>query len=298
MPFYIQGISIHGNFVEDIKMKKFLAALLILLLVCSVCSLAACSKEDEDIEGAITNYTETTSYEIKDSYGKILGTVFYKAKGTDYAIITGYTPRVAGLHSIIIPEVLPGSERTVIEIGDEAFSACTSLVSVTLPDTIEAIGDWAFSLCSSMYQVNLPANVETIGKGAFVGCESLTEVNFATEKSLLIEIGDYAFNDCSSLVNITLPEGLIVLGESAFFECSALKTATLPESLTTVGRTAFAVCEALETLTLGSNIESIGEYAFGTLTSDKPEVLVYEAGSTTDKTINKVVDECPETNEK
>lgn len=279
-------------------MKKFLAALLTLLLVCSVCSLAACNKKDDNIQGAITNYTETTSYDIRDSYGKILGTIFYRAKGTDYAIITGYTPRIAGLHSITIPEVLPGSERTVVGVDDEAFSACTSLVSVTLPDTVETVGDWAFSLCSSMYQINLPASVETIGKGAFVGCESLTEVNFATENSLLTEIGDYAFNDCSSLSDITLPEGLMVLGESAFFECSALKTVTLPESLTTIGKTAFAVCESLETLNLGSNIESIGEYAFGTLKSDKPEVLVYKAGSTTDKTINKIVEEAPETNGK
>lgn len=293
MPFCIQGISIHEFLVEDNKMKKLLAALLSLILVFSVCSLAACSKEDENLEGAITNYTETTTYDIKDASGKILGTIAYKAKGTDYAIITGYTPRVSGLHSIIIPEILPGSERTVVEIGDEAFSAATSLVSVTLPATVEAIGDWAFSLCTSMYQVNLPASVETIGKGAFVGCESLTNVNFATEKSLLTEIGDYAFNGCSSLADITLPEGLVVLGEGVFFECSALKTVSLPDSLTTVGRTAFAACDALETITLGANIESIGEYAFGTLASDKPEVLVYKAGSTTDKTINKIVDDTP-----
>ncbi len=271
-------------------MKKLLAALLSLLLVCSVCSFVACSKENEDIEGAITNYTETTTYDIKDTYGKVLGTLSYKAKGTDYAIITGYTPRVSGLHSITIPEVLPGSERTVVEIGDEAFSACTTLVSITLPNTVEAIGDWAFSLCSSMYQVKIPANVETIGKGAFVGCESLTVVNFASQKALLEEIGDYAFNGCSVLTTISLPEGLISLGEGVFFECSALKTVTLPETLTTVGRTAFASCDALETLNLGANIESVGEYAFGTLPSDKPEVLVYEAGSTTDKTINKTVE--------
>lgn len=298
MPFYIQGISIHEFFVEDNKMKKLLAALLSLVLLCSVCSLVACSKEDEEIQGAITNYAETTTFDVKDSYGRILGTVSYKAKGTDYAIITGYAPRVSGQHSITIPEILPGSKRTVVEIGEEAFSACTALVSVTLPATVEAIDDWAFSLCTSLYQINLPANVETIGKGAFVGCESLTKVNFATEKPLLTEIGDYAFNGCSSLSSITLPEGLTVLGEGAFFECSALKTATLPETLTTVGRTAFAACDALETLTLGSNIESVGEYAFGTLVSDKPEVLVYQAGSTTDKTINKVVEEVPETNGK
>lgn len=290
MPFYMQGVSIYEFSVEDNKMKKLLAALLSLVLLCSVCSLAACSNKDEELEGAITNYTETTTFEVKDSYGRILGTVSYKAKGTDYAIITGYAPRISGLHSITIPEILPGSGRTVVEIGDEAFSACTTLVSVTLPATVEAIGNWSFSLCTSLYQVNLPANVETIGKGAFVGCEALTNVNFAKEKSLLTEIGDYAFNGCSSISDITLPEGVTVLGEGVFFECSALKTATLPESLTAVGRTAFAACDLLETLNLGSNIESLGEYAFGTLASDKPEVLVYKAGSTTDKTINKIVE--------
>ena len=270
-------------------MKKLLAAVLCLILVCSVCSLAACSKKDDDIEGAITNYTETTTYDIKDKTGKVLGTLTYKAKGTDYAIITDYTPRISGPHSIIIPEILTGSERTVVEIGDEAFNACASLVSIKLPETVEKIGDWAFNGCASIYQMDIPANVVSIGKGAFVGCENLTLVNFAPEKPLLTTIDDYAFNGCA-IESITLPEGLESLGDGVFFECDALKTATLPESLTSIGKVAFAECEALETLTLGSNIESLGEYALGTLPTDKPEVLVYADDSTTDKTINDIAE--------
>lgn len=285
MPFCTQGVSIYENSVEDIIMKKLLAALLSLLIVCSVCSLAACSKKDDEIEGAITNYAETTTYDIRDASGKILGTLSYKAKGTDYAIITGYTPRISGPHSIVIPEVLSGSNRTVVEIGDKAFNACASVSSVKLPETVEKIGEWAFNGCTAIYQMNIPANVESIGKGAFVGCETLTIVNFAKEKSLLTEIGNYAFHGCA-IESITLPEGLETLGEGVFFECENLKTATLPNSLKSIGKVAFAECNAIETLTLGSSIESLGEYALGTLPSDKPEVLVYADGSTTDNTIN------------
>ena len=290
----MQGISNYEISVEDIKMKKLLATLLSVLLICSVCSLVACNKKDDDIEGAITNYTETTTYDIKDASGKVLGTLSYKAKGTDYAIITGYTSRISGAHSLIIPEVLPGSERTVVEIGNEAFKDCASLSSVKLPETVEKIGNGAFNRCSSIYKINIPANVASIGMYAFAGCDSLTIVNFAQEKPLLTEIGNSAFNGCA-IESITIPEGVVSIGEGAFFECEQLKAVTLPESLTSIGKVAFAMCDALETVTLGSNIESLGKYALGTLATDKPEVLVYQAGSTTDETINNIVDEAPET---
>ena len=262
-------------------MKKLLAAILVAILLFSMIS---CNKK-KDEESGVSNYAEATTYDIKDSTGKVLGTLSYKAKGTDYAIITGYQPRVSGPHSVVIPEVLPNSERTVVEIGEEAFRACTSVTSIKLPATVEKIGDWAFYLCSAMYQIDIPANVASIGKGAFVGCTSLTVVTFATEKPLLTEVGAYAFNACPALETITLPEGVETIGEAAFFECEALKTVVLPESVKSIGKTAFAGCSAIESITIGANVEELGEYAFGTLITDAPEVLVYAEGSTTANTI-------------
>lgn len=275
-------------------MKKLLALALASILLFSTFSLISCNRKENN-ESGVSNYAETTTYDVKDSTGKVLGTLSYKAKGTDYAVVTGYQPRISGPHSVVIPEVFPGSERTVVEIGDEAFRACTSVTSIKLPETVEKIGDWAFYLCSSIYYMNIPANVASIGKGAFVGCNSLTIVKFAGEKPLLTEVGAYAFNACPYIESIALPEGVETIGEGAFFECGSLKTVTLPESVTSIGATAFAKCDALESIKLGGNISELGEYAFGTLITDNSEVLVYTEGTTTANTIQKVLNGEPET---
>lgn len=269
-------------------MKKLLAAIIAALMLLS---LSACNREVKTETGGVTNYNETTTYEIKDSSGKVLGTLSYKAQGTDYAVITKYTPRISGQHSVIIPEVLPVSERTVIGIGSEAFRACTSVTSVTIPSTVEYIGDWAFYLCTSMSEIKIPENVSRIGKGAFVQCTSLSKVTFLGEKPLITDIGDYAFKSCTGLENIVIPEGVVTLGDAVFFECNALKEVTLPSTVESIGKTAFAECPSIEKITLGDNISNIGEYAFGTLMSEKPETLVYTENSTTDKTLHAVENE-------
>lgn len=275
-------------------MKKLLSLALVAVLLFSMFSLISCNKEENNKSG-VSNYAETTTYDVKDSTGKVLGTISYKAKGTDYAIVTGYQPRTSDPHSVVIPEVFPGSERTVVEIGDEAFRACTSVTSVNLPATVEKIGDWAFYLCSSIYQMDIPANVASIGKGAFVGCDALATVKFAEEKPLLTDVGAYAFNACPSIESIALPEGVEIIGDGAFFECEALKAVVLPESVTSIGATAFAKCDALESINLGGNISELGEYAFGTLITDNSEVLVYAEGTTTANTIQQVLNGEPET---
>lgn len=265
-------------------MKKLLVAILAVLLLVSV---TACGDNSDDETSGVKNYAETTTYDVKDTTGKVLGTLTYTAQGTDFAIITKYTPRISGAHSVYIPEVLPTSERTVIGIGSEAFKACSSVTSVTLPSTVETIGDWAFSDCTSLYQMEIPSSVKSIGKGAFESCPSLTELKFA-ENSSLTSIGDYAFYNCDVIETVTIPEGTESLGDAVFMNCPALKTVTLPETLTTIGKTAFAKCSAIEKITLGDNIESLGEYAFGTMLSDedKAGVIVYKKDTTTDKTIN------------
>ena len=57
-------------------------------------------------------------------------------------------------------------------------SGCTSLTSVTIPNSVTSIGDSAFSGCTSLTSVTIPDSVTSIGDGAFVGCTSLTGVYF------------------------------------------------------------------------------------------------------------------------
>lgn len=55
------------------------------------------------------------------------------------------------------------------------FSGCTSLTSVSLPETVTTIGSYAFSGCTSLASFTVDNNISTIGYSAFDGCESLEE---------------------------------------------------------------------------------------------------------------------------
>lgn len=59
-----------------------------------------------------------------------------------------------------------------------AFYRCSSLVSVTLPDTIKSIGKQAFYNCTSLASINIPNSVTSIGQQAFYRCDKLSDFNY------------------------------------------------------------------------------------------------------------------------
>ena len=78
----------------------------------------------------------------------------------------------------------------VTSIGDRAFSNCSSLTSVTIPDGVTSIGSSAFSSCYSLTSVTIPDSVTSIGSYAFSGCSSLTSI---TIPNSVTSIGGSAF---------------------------------------------------------------------------------------------------------
>ena len=84
-------------------------------------------------------------------------------------VITDYTG--AG-GDVVVPDMIDGLPVTTI--GESAFSGCTGLTSITLPNSITSIGSKAFSGCTGLTSITLPNSVTTIGRGAFKGCIGLT----------------------------------------------------------------------------------------------------------------------------
>ena len=86
------------------------------------------------------------------------------------ATVTGYkgSPK-----NVVSPENVNGCPVTMI--GDSAFSSCTTLTQITLPEGIERLSYSCFEGCVSLKELNIPSTVKYIGQSAltFTGITEL-----------------------------------------------------------------------------------------------------------------------------
>ena len=159
--------------------------------------------------------------------------------------------------AITIPSKLGG--KPVTSIGGYAFSGCSGLTSVTIPDSVTGIGGYAFSGCIGLTSVTIGDGVTSIGSSAFSGCSGLTSV---TIPDRVTSIGNWAFEDCSGLTSVTIPNSVTSIGEGAFYNCSGLTSVTIPDSVMSIGTCAFQYCSGLAHVAIGGGVTSIGHLAF------------------------------------
>ena len=171
-----------------------------------------------------------------------------------YASIRGYL----GNDTVIdIPSQI--GEYQVKTIGYEAFYDCTSLVSVTIPQSVVEIERNAFSNCTSLKEIRIPDGVKTIANSTFSNCSSLDSI--AIPQSVR-KIGRGAFANCCNLKEIRIPDGLETIEDNTFLNCSSLDSIAIPQSVRKIGPDAFANCTNLREIDLPKKAESIGNNAF------------------------------------
>ncbi len=128
--------------------------------------------------------------------------------------------------------------QSVIEIADyvacipkRAFYNCSSLESITIPESVTSIGASAFYGCTGLLSIVIPDSVDRMDIEAFYGCTSIKSV---TLSSGLTEVSDQAFYGCSSIESIIIPDGVQIIGEKAFYGCKGLKSVYIPTSVLTI----------------------------------------------------------------
>ena len=160
--------------------------------------------------------------------------------------------------------------NTVTSIGYDAFKGCSSLISIELPNSVISIGDEAFKGCSGLTSIELPNSVESIGYDAFNACSKLTSIELP---SRLTSIEDGVFSGCSSLTNIEIPENVAYIGDGAFAECFGLKNIIIPRNVIYIGDEAFTACMKLESITIYA--EKV-PYTYSTALSSCPsDMIIY-----------------------
>ena len=192
-------------------------------------------------------------------------------EGEDYSYLAytedNGTITITGLNDTSMTEVIiPASINNVpvTSIGDSAFQNCTSLTSITIPNSVTLIDGYAFDGCTSLTSITIPNGVTSIGFNAFQNCTSLTSI---TIPNGVTSIGYKVFYRCTSLTSITIPDSVTSIGDSAFAGCTSLTSITIPNGVTSIGDSAFAGCTSLTSITIPNGVTLINNNAFSGCTN-------------------------------
>ena len=120
-------------------------------------------------------------------------------------------------------------------IRARTFQDCTALEGIELPGQLETLGDYAFTGSSALKKIHIPAGVTTMGYRLFYNCTGLTEVVLSDG----IGMGDEMFRDCHLLSDVTLPADLEYLPVGAFYRCFSLGEIFIPKSVTFIDNYVF-----------------------------------------------------------
>ena len=159
---------------------KLLACLMVALLLCMPV-LTGCEKTEKASEGLdFTSNGDGTCY------------VYSIGECTDT--------------DVVIPSMSPYGDRVTL-IAMFAFSGCTGLTSITIPDSVTSIGWGAFDGCTGLTSITIPDSVTSIGYEAFDDCTGLTDIHYSGTKDQWqsIEIGVH--NDSLSSATIHCTDG-------------------------------------------------------------------------------------------
>ena len=246
------------------KLKKWLPALAAFAAMVVLCAVCAGAETYGDLEYSVL---DDGTVEITDYNGSAKTVdIPEKINGKSVTSIGDCAFRYCtSLKSITIP-------NSVMEIGSSAFSGCSSLTSITIPNSVTEIGVYAFKGCTSLTSITIPNSVTNIGDSTFWGCSSLTAIYVAVDNKNYTSVNGVLFNkDKTALIcypagktdkSYNITNSVISIGDYAFNGCSSLTSVTIPNSVTEIGGSAFVGCASLKSITMPNGVTSIGDMAF------------------------------------
>ena len=120
--------------------------------------------------------------------------------------------------------------------------------NIIIPDNVISSGDYYFDGCSSLKTLTIPNSVTNVTFGGRVGCPNLESIVVASDNPNYSSMDGVLFNKEGSALlrypagkqgTYTIPENVISIANRAFKGCKNLISITIPESITSIGDYAF-----------------------------------------------------------
>ena len=184
----------------------------------------------------------------------------------------------------------------VTTICKRAFNSCTSIKTITIPESVTFIGssdlfDSAFSSCTNLKTVNYNAincnnpsysvfpncwittinigqNVKKIPEQVFQYLGSIKTVNYnAINCTSMGSSSGSVFSSCTGITTINIGQNVESIPAYAFWYCKSIKTVNYNAINCTIVGDVFSACTGITTINIGQNVKKIPSNAFAYCTS-------------------------------